>query len=193
MSTPLVESFHSAIRQRAIAGELAHAGWTGEQALFAKSAADLADKAGMPQRVAALMVACLNSAGEQHKQAAIVYGRLAALPEWDVAYDPFLDVAYEVLAGSYAKKADASASTTALLAGMRGGNNVMTQAMMGSQSAIATLLSASVLGGAGLGAMNWHLRRQASDDDEDNAALAGKIRVLREQNASLREPAFSAA
>lgn len=141
---------------------------------------------GMRQKVAAAAAVKLMRAEDSTPNPAeALMIKLANVPdaEWEPAYDELLAPAYKLLAQDAGPQL--KSSTVDLSRVIAGGNNILQQIMMGSHGAVAAALAASLAAGSGIGALNWHLKRQTAEDDGDNAELAASLREMRAQNRTV--------
>lgn len=155
-------------------------GWNSSELTAVKAATAAADELNAHQITAkvALAVLSMNGLGET-KQAAVLHhlSQSEYGPDTDILMRPVYDVFAHA---KVASAAELAAGTVGRV--FTSGNNLLSQAMSGSNSAIAAALMLAMAGGSGLGALNWHLGRMATDDDDDNAQLAAQTRLLRRTN-----------
>lgn len=143
------------------------------------------DPEGRMHKMAAASVAEIyDRAGRCEDFGYHLYVKLASAEKWDPSFSALMEPAYKAL-GDYVMRKQANP-----VSWVAKGLSVLPETA-------TSLMLMSSLGGAGLGALNWRLNRDSTEDDEKTAIQKAKIeqyrKVLDEINSNLSHSGIRAA
>lgn len=148
-----------------------------------KSASSALEAGGYNRHLARIGSMILRKAGEEGSFAGQLYEKLASVAEWVTAYDQLVGPVADAIAANtdLVKKANPALPKPVGVMG-----DLIAEAGGGGVSALASLMMLGGVGGASLGALNWHLRNAVQDDSSDNAAIEGEANMYRSMAKQIR-------
>jgi len=113
-------------------------------------------------------------AGWEGTAGANFFGQLAESPNWSASHEEAVALVYRLVCESRGYDVpltkEANVNPAALAAG----------ALKGGTGLLGTALMVAATGGGGLGVLDWHLRRQAEEDDKEGEVLKAQTKFYKD-------------